>query len=283
MGKSAVRSCERAQAAGVETLELEHADIEVTDQASVERALSSVREGDVVVNTAAFHRTDECEDKPDRALSVNAIAAHRVSVEACRRNATVVYISTDFVFDGAQSKPYVESDAAHPLNVYGMTKQAGEMLVRMANPHHYITRMSAVFGVAGSSGKGGNFVETMVTKARAGESPRVVDDIVMAPTSASDAAILLVNIVQTRAPFGVYHLANGGECTWCEFANAIFELTGSPVRATPVHAEEVGGKAPRPPYSVLASEKLAKLGLKARPWREALSEYLVQKGYRTRE
>ena len=242
-----------------------------------------MREGDVVVNTAAFHRTDECEDKPDRALSVNAIAAHRVSVEACRRNATVVYISTDFVFDGAQSKPYVESDAAHPLNVYGMTKQAGEMLVRMANPHHYITRMSAVFGVAGSSGKGGNFVETMVTKARAGESPRVVDDIVMAPTSASDAAILLVNLVQTRAPFGVYHLANGGECTWYEFANAIFELTGSPVRATPVHAKEVGGKAPRPPYSVLASEKLAKLGLKARPWREALSEYLVQKGYRTRE
>ena len=187
---------------------------------------------------------------------LTAIAAHRVSVEARRRNAAVVYISTDFVFDGAQSKPYVESDAAHPLNVYGMTKQAGEMLVRTANPHHYITRMSAVFGVAGSSGKGGNFVETMVAKARAGESPRVVDDIVMAPTSASDAATLLVNIVQARAPFGVYHLANGGECTWCEFANAIFELMGSPVRATPVHAADVGGKAPRPPYSVLASNKL---------------------------
>lgn len=272
-----------AQAAGMETLELEHANIEVTDQASVERALSSLREGDVVVNTAAFHRTDECEEKADRALSVNAIAAHRVSVEARRRSAATVYISTDFVFDGAQSKPYVESDVAHPLNVYGMTKQAGEVLVRTANPHHYIVRMSAVFGVAGSSGKGGNFVETMVAKARAGESPRVVDDIVTAPTSASDAATLLVKIVRARAPFGLYHLANAGECTWYEFANAIFELVDSPVRATPAHAAEVGGKAPRPPYSVLASEKLAKLGLKARPWKEALSEYLVRKGYRTRE
>ncbi len=274
VGSEVVRA---AQSAGMETLELEHTNIEVTDQASVERALSSLREGDVVVNTAAFHRTDECEDKPDRALSVNAIAAHRVSAEARRRNAAAVYISTDFVFDGAQSKPYVESDVAHPLNVYGMTKQAGEMLVRMANPHHYIVRMSAVFGVAGSSGKGGNFVETMVAKARAGESPRVVNDIVMAPTSASDAATLLVKIVQARAPFGVYHLANGGECTWCEFANAIFELIGSPVRATPVHAADVGGKAPRPPYSVLASDKLEGLGLHPRSWKEALADYLFRK------
>ncbi len=277
VGSEVVRA---AKAAGLETHGLEHSNIEVTDQDSVEHALSSLREGDVVVNTAAFHRTDECEDRPDRALSVNAIAAYRVSVEARRRNAAAVYISSDFVFDGARSEPYVESDMAHPLNVYGMSKQAGEILARAANPHHYIMRISAVFGVAGSSGKGGNFVETMMAKARAGESPSVVDDIVMAPTLASDAAALLLNVLQARAPFGIYHLANAGQCSWYEFANTIFELASSRVRATPVHAAEVGGKAPRPPYSVLASERLAQLGLKARPWRDALAEYLVGKGHR---
>jgi dTDP-4-dehydrorhamnose reductase len=268
---------------GLETVAFDHASIEVTDQESVEHALSTLRAGDVIVNTAAFHRTDECEERPDRALSVNAIGSFSIAIEAQRREATVVYLSSDFVFDGTKHQPYVESDTTHPLNVYGMTKRAGELAACSANPHYYIMRISSVFGVAGSSGKGGNFVETIVAKAQLGESPRVVDDIVMAPTSASDAARLLVQIIVAGAPFGTYHLANAGQCSWYEFADKIFELIGSKVRAMRTTAAEVGGKASRPPYSVLASEKLQALGLRTRPWQEALAEYLARKGYSKRE
>jgi dTDP-4-dehydrorhamnose reductase len=276
VGSEIVRA---ARSRSIETIELDHGLIEVADQESVERALRDLQPKDVVVNTAAFHRTDECEDEPDRAVSINAVSAYRVALEAQRHGADVAYISSDFVFDGAKREPYVESDAPHPINVYGMTKRAGELLVLSANPRAYIIRISAVFGPAGSSGKGGNFVETMVARALAGERPKVVDDIVMAPTSARDAAELFVRLVRADAPPGIYHLANAGQCSWHEFAATIFELCGADVRPEPVRAAQMSGKAPRPAYSVLASELLSALGLQARPWRAALEEYLRAKSY----
>ncbi len=276
IGSEVVRA---AQAAGIATLELRHADCDVTDSASIAGALSGLRSGDVVVNTAAFHRTDECEEAADRALSVNALGAYRVGAAARARGAACVYFSSDFVFDGARTTPYLESDAPRPINVYGASKATGEVLLRSANPEHYVVRVSAVFGPAGSSGKGGNFVETMVARARTGSAPDVVDDIVMAPTSAADAAGLLVELVRRRAAFGIYHLANAGQCSWCEFSDAIFELVGAQVRARPVKAASLTGKARRPLYSVLASERLGVLGLQARDWRTALREYLRLKGY----
>ncbi|HEV2038039.1 MAG TPA: sugar nucleotide-binding protein, partial [Candidatus Eremiobacteraceae bacterium] len=130
IGSEIVRA---ASSAGLTVIELRHSDIEVTDTASVARALAPLRSGDVVVNTAAFHRTDECEDAPDRALSVNALGAHRVAAVARERNAAAVYLSSDFVFDGEKRTPYVESDVARPLNAYGVSKAAGEALLRAAN------------------------------------------------------------------------------------------------------------------------------------------------------
>jgi dTDP-4-dehydrorhamnose reductase len=271
-----------AKAAGLSAIELRHNDCDVTDGANVTRALAPLRSGDIVVNTAAFHKTDECEDVGDRALSVNALGAYRVAAEAHKRGATAVYLSTDFVFDGAKRTPYVESDKPNPLNLYGVSKLTGEALLRIANPNHYLIRVSAVFGPAGSSGKGGNFVESMVAKARKGETPDVVDDIVMAPTSAADASGLLVQLFQRKAPFGTYHLANAGACSWLEFTDAIFELIGASVRARPIKASTLNGKARRPLYSVLASERLAALGCNPRDWREALRDYLEGKGYLNR-
>ena len=277
MGSEIVRAC---AAAGVATLELRHADCDVTDTASVVRALAPLHDGDVVVNTAAFHKTDECEDLPDRALSVNALGAFRVAAAARERETATVYLSSDFVFDGLKRSPYVESDEGHPLNVYGASKLAGEALLAATNPRHYVMRISAVFGAAGASGKGGNFVESMVEHARAGRSPEVVDDIVMAPTSAADAATTLVELVRRQAPFGIYHLSNAGSCSWREFADAVFEDIGAAVRARPIAAASLNGKAQRPLYSVLASERLPGLGLQPREWRPALSDYLRAKGYR---
>jgi dTDP-4-dehydrorhamnose reductase len=276
IGSEVVRA---ATAAGYDTIELRHSDCDVTDGSSVARALAPLRSGDVVVNTAAFHKTDECEDAGDRALSVNALGGYRVAAEARKRGATAVYLSSDFVFDGAKRTPYVESDEPNPINLYGASKLAGEALLRTANPNHYLIRVSAVFGPAGSSGKGGNFVESMVAKARAGQAPEVVDDIVMAPTSAADASGLLVQLLQRQAPFGIYHLANAGACSWLEFTDAIFELIRAKIRARPIKAASLNGKARRPLYSVLASEHLTALGLVTRDWREALRDYLQGKGY----
>jgi dTDP-4-dehydrorhamnose reductase len=163
--------------------------------------------------------------------------------------------------------------------VYGVSTLAGEMLVAQSNPGAYIIRISSVFGVAGSSGKGGNFVETMVAKARRGERIEVVDDIVMAPTFAADAAALLVGLLARRAPAGIYHLANAGSCSWFEFARVILESTGSAALPVAVASSRMPTKAKRPPYSVLASERLEAVGLEPRHWRDGLAAYLVAKGH----
>lgn len=269
-----------ARAAGLDVLPLTHADCDVTDRASLDAAFRDLGEGDFVANTAAFHRTDACEDDPERAMAVNALGAFNAAAAASERGAGIVFVSTDFVFDGSKDSAYVESDVPKPINAYGVSKFAGEMLAAHANPSHYVVRISSVFGAAGASGKGGNFVETIISKARAGAPIDVVDDIVMAPTYAADAGRLLVALLSTRAPFGVYHLANSGECSWLEFADAILADSGLGARARAISSADVAGKARRPRRSTLASEKLKSLGLVARPWRDALDAYLVEKGYR---
>ena len=269
-----------ARAAGLDVLPLTHADCDVTDRASLDVALRDLGDGDLVANTAAFHRTDACEDDPERAMAVNALGAYNSAAAANERGAGIVFISTDFVFDGSKGSAYVESDTPRPINAYGVSKFAGEMLAAHANPSHYVVRISSVFGAAGASGKGGNFVETIVSKARSGAPIDVVDDIVMAPTYAADAARLMVALATSRAPFGIYHLANAGECSWREFADAILADSRSAARARPISSADVAGKARRPRRSTLASEKLAPLGLHPRPWREALDAYLTAKGYR---
>ncbi|MBV8172897.1 MAG: dTDP-4-dehydrorhamnose reductase [Candidatus Eremiobacteraeota bacterium] len=260
-----------------EVIGLTHQDCDVRDRASLDRALSAIGAGDVVVNTAAMHKTDECQLRPAAAVEVNVHGAYHAALAAAARGATPVYISTDYVFDGSKRAPYLESDAPLPLQVYGSSKAAGEALVRLV-ASHYIVRVSSLFGVAGSSGKGGNFVETMLARGGGGEKPRVVDDIVSSPTSTADAAALFVDLLERKAPFGTYHLANEGAASWREFADEIFAQCGLRVRAEPIKSKDMIGLR-RPAYSVLASEKLAELGLSARPWRDGLRDYLKAKGH----
>lgn len=268
-----------ARSAGCDVLALAHADCDVTDRAALEKRFRELSAGDAAINTAAYHRTDDCEDHPDLAFAVNAVGAYNVGAAARDRRATVAFLSSDYVFDGTKSAPYVEDDVPRPINAYGVSKLAGEMLVRQANPQHFVTRIASVFGVAGSSGKGGNFVETMLAKAARGESIEVVDDIVMSPTYAADAAHLLVALLVKRASPDTYHLANAGACSWYEFANAIFEIAGVEARARATKSATTVGKARRPAYSALASSKLVEPDMRPRPWREALAAYLKAKGH----
>ena len=262
-----------------EVIGLTHSDIEVTDYNSC--LVLKEYNPDAVINTAAFHKTDLCEDDPIKTFSVNALGAKNVSIISKDINAISVFISTDYVFDGSKNEPYTENDVPNPINTYGISKLAGELYTQW-NPKHYIIRVASLFGVAGASGKGGNFVETMIKKAKNGEVIRVVDDMWMSPTYTKDAATVIKKILEFGLPFGVYHVTNQGFCTWFEFAKEIFDQLGLRPTLEPIRTEELKMKAKRPRFSALKSIKLPKYGIHMREWKEALYDYLVEKGHLTK-
>jgi dTDP-4-dehydrorhamnose reductase len=259
---------------------LGHADCDVTDPPAVQAAIAATRP-DLVLNLAASHRVDEVERDPAEALRVNAYGAWVVARAAAAAGAAVLWVSTDYVFDGEARRPYPEDAPPRPLNAYGASKAAGERLVALANPQHYIVRSSGLYGVAGASGKGGNFVETMLRLARAGRPIRVVDDQVLAPTSTLDLAGAL-HAIAASARYGLWHVTNAGAVSWHEFAALIFALSGVRADLTPVSSAEYGAPARRPAYSVLDNSALRAAGLPAlRPIAAALRAYLEEQGHRT--
>lgn len=259
-----------------EVIALRHSDIEVTDYNSC--AVLKKHNPDVVINTAAFHKTDQCEEEPLKAFQVNAIGALNVAKTCSETGATSVYISTDYVFDGKKDNPYTENDSPNPINTYGISKLAGELYTKQ-NPRHYIMRVASLFGVAGASGKGGNFVENMIAKARKGEPVNVVNDMWMSPTYTKHASIAIAKIIEQELPYGTYHVTNQGFCTWFEFAQGIFSLLGLNPKLTPIETSQLQHKAKRPRYSALRSIELAGHGIQMPKWNVAISDYLVEKGH----
>jgi dTDP-4-dehydrorhamnose reductase len=259
-----------------EVIGLTHRDIEVSDYESC--LILKKYKPEIIINTAAFHKTDQCEEEPLKAFSVNSIGAKNVATISKEINAITVYISTDYVFDGSKTEPYTEEDIPNPINTYGISKLAGELYTKQ-NPKYYIIRVASLFGIAGSSGKGGNFVETMIKKALNKEVIYVVDDIWMSPTYTKDAAIIIKKILENNLPYGIYHATNKGYCTWFQFAQEIFKLTGLTPIIKPIKTDQLQTKAKRPRFSPLESIKLPKFSIQIRRWEEALREYLIEKGY----
>lgn len=263
---------------GHEFILLTHDQVEVRELASVQAGLRGCRP-EVVLNLASYNRVDASEDEPAAAFAVNALGALHVARAAWEAGAAVVYVSTDYVFGGEPGRrtPYRESDPPAPLNVYGASKLAGEYLVRLSHPRHLIIRTSGLYGVA-TSHKGWTFPELMLRKAKSGEPLRVVTDQVLTPTYTFDLARLILAVLE-KGVAGTYHLTSAGECSWYEFARATLELAGIHAELQPISSAELGARARRPAYSVLASERLAALGLSPlRSWREALLAYLAEKG-----
>lgn len=258
-----------------------HSETEIADLGSVERAFARHRP-EVVINTAAFHRVDDCEDDPDRAFRANAIGARNIAVAAQEQRAKLFHISTDYVFGGEnepRSTPYTEFDAPVPSNVYGKSKLAGENLVRHLCAKHFIIRTSGLFGVAGASGKGGNFVETMLKLARERDELRVVADQTFSPTYSKDLARKIAELVTTEY-YGVFHITNKGSCSWHEFATEILKLAGLKTPIIPITSDQYPQKARRPRFSVLDNCHLRLLGIDdMRPWQEALRDYMREKGH----
>lgn len=249
-----------------------HAELDVTDAAGC-RSVLEAAQPDVVVNAAAFHKVELCEQDPERAFAVNAVGAWNVARAARSVGARAVYISTDYVFDGEKSGGYREDDPPNPVNVYGLSKAAGERATRLGCPDSLVVRGSGLFGHAGSSGKGGNFVDTMIARARAGEALSVVDDQIFAPTATRDMAERILLLLERQAPPGIYHAANAGSCSWYRLARRALELAGLEATISP----RATGDQPvrRPRCSVLLDTRGPLLGLPpARPWEEALAWYL---------
>ena len=260
---------------------LTHSEIEITRMSSVQQALQQYRP-EAVINTAAFVRVDDCETDPDLCFQVNAIGARNVAVAAQEIGAKLVYISSDYVFGGERlerSVPYTEFDAPAPLNVLGRSKIAGEDFVRHLCFRHFIVRTSGVFGEAGSSGKGGNFVETILRRARGRDELQVVNDQVFSPTYTRDLAAKIVQLIDTEY-YGIFHITNRGACSWYDFTREILHLSGLKTPVIPVTSEQYPQKAQRPRFSVLDNYHLRLLGMDdTRPWQEALEDYLRAKGH----
>jgi dTDP-4-dehydrorhamnose reductase len=232
-----------------------HAQLDVTDRAAVREAIGP---DDLVINCAAWTNVDGAEQHEDEALRINADGARNVAEAA----GTVLYVSSDYVFDGTKGEPYLESDPVNPLSAYGRTKLAGEHATADANPRHFIARSSWLFGAGGK-----NFVETMLGL---GPEVRVVDDQVGSPTFTGHLAEALVELARTE-DYGVHHVAASGSCSWFEFAREIFARAGSDTHVEPCTTADFPRPAPRPAYSVLGNER----GDKSLPtWQEGLDAYL---------
>lgn len=257
---------------------LTHRDLELCDVVDTRKVLSEA-DPQLVINTAAFNRVDDSEDEPSKAFQVNTYAVRNLAQLCAELDCRLLHVSTDYVFGGEKGTPYTEDDAPNPLNVYGVSKLAGEYFVRNLCPKHFVIRTSGLYGLAGSNGKGGNFVETMIRLAHEGRPIRVVDDQVLTPTYTKDLAQALEQLVRTDA-YGLYHITSSGQCSWYEFAARIFELLGLAPDFGPATTAAYGAKARRPAYSVLAHHKLKQLGFDdLRLWPEALETYLKEKGH----
>jgi dTDP-4-dehydrorhamnose reductase len=264
---------------GEEAVGFAHQDLDVTDEASVASVISSL-EPDWVLNTAAFHRVDDCEVNPTLTFAVNAVGALNVARAAAGVGSGVVFYSSDYVFGGQdreRSHPYEEGDSPHPLSVYGTSKVAGEQLVMQANARHLVVRSAGLYGTA-TSRKGWTFPELMLNKARTDGVIRVVTDQVLSPTFTADLARKTKELIEHNA-VGLFHLTNAGECSWFEFARGALDIAGVKAKMEPIATGQLQQRARRPAYSALATARLGAVGLRPlRPWEEALSDYLHTKG-----
>jgi len=253
-----------------QVISLGHNEMDVTRPALVKKLIAESKPG-VVIHAAANTNVDGCELEPDNAYRVNALGARNVAVAAENTGAKLVYISTDYVFDGNAQRPYTEFDRTNPISVYGKSKLAGEQYVAVLSNKYFIVRTSWLYGEHGP-----NFVKTMLRLAKEKTELTVVDDQVGSPAYTKDLAGFIADLVGTEL-YGTYHATNTGSCSWYRFARAIFQLAGlEHVNVRPITTAELNRPAPRPAYSVLDHYCIRLEGLPdLRPWKEALQEYLA--------
>jgi dTDP-4-dehydrorhamnose reductase len=254
--------------AGHDVIGFGHTELDVTDAASVEAKLDA-EHPDMVINCAAWTDVDAAEGAEDEAMAANGTGAGKVAAAAAAVGASVVYVSSDYVFDGAKGAPYVESDQPAPLSAYGRTKLAGEEATAAANPRHFVVRSSWLFGIGG-----GNFVETMLRLAASQNEVLVVHDQVGSPTYTWHLAYGIVRLIE-GLEYGIHHMAAAGQCSWYEFAREIFEQAKIECKVLSATTDMLGRPAPRPAFSALKSQREHAIELPS--WQDGLAGYIAQR------
>jgi len=244
-------------------------EIDIQEEKNTVTKIESLRPN-IVINIAAYTNVDGCESHDEKAFAINAEGMRHVALGALRCRAKVVYLSTDYIFDGKKREPYLEDDPPHPLSVYGRSKLRGEQYVQEMVEDALIVRTQWLYGKYGN-----NFVASVLRQAREKKVLSIVNDQVGSPTYTIDLSRVISVLIQCDAR-GVFHVANSDLCTWFAFGQEILKLSGMEgVRIVPISSEELGRPAKRPLYSVLNTEKLKReTGMTLRPWSEALKEYL---------
>lgn len=255
---------------GLEAIGVDIDDMDITVEDSVNSVIGEAAP-DAVVHCAAYTAVDAAEDNVELCRRVNVQGTANIANMCKKLDIPMVYISTDYVFDGQGERPWEPEDERHPLNVYGQTKYEGELAVQNTLEKYFIVRIAWVFGVNGA-----NFIKTMLNKSKTTNHLTVVNDQFGSPTYTYDLARLLVDMVQTEK-YGIYHATNEGTCTWYEFACEIFQQAGIEMDVEPVSADRYPAKAKRPSNSRMSKEKLTENGFERLPsWQDAVSRYLKE-------
>ena len=267
----------RATLQSQEVIPFGHTDFDVRDHVRA-RELLLASAPDVILNVTAFHKAEACEEDPDTAFATNATAPSRLARFARELGARFVHVSTDYVYGGSDARPLTETVPPAPVQVYGASKAVGEWLILLADPDALIVRSSGLYGVAGASGKGGNFVQTVIRLAREKGEMRIVNDQFLSPTYTADLAAAIGQLLERQAS-GIFHVTNADSCSWYDLACHVVTTAGLRAVVHPVSTAEFGAVVRRPAYSVLDNARWRSIGLeRLRPWRHAVSAYLEAKG-----
>lgn len=265
LGQELVQQLKQAD---VELFAFTKTELDICNLAIVQQVVQEIQPH-VIINAAAFTKVDLAETEQDLAFAVNAYGQRNLAVAAEQVGAKVCYVSTDYVFDGEAQSPYEEHALVNPIGVYGKSKYAGEQLTQTVSSKYFIVRTAWVYGEYGP-----NFVKTMLRLAAERDELGVVSDQIGSPTYTVDLAAFILELVQTEK-YGIYHCTNSGQCSWYEFAQAIFEESNLQIKVNPLTTAQYPTPAKRPSYSVLSDRALRVNGFTPiRHWRDGLKAFL---------
>ena len=263
-----------APPSGFKIIGFEKDELDVTNNLQIEEKLEQVKP-DILINTSAYLVVPKCEEHPAEAMKVNFLAVRNLAQFCKKRKIIFVTYSTDYVFDGGKGSPYQEDDIPNPLQMYGLSKLAGEYAaLNLYSEGTFIIRTCGLYGgKAGSPGKKGNFVLNIMEEARNKEIIEVSSEQIISPTYAGDLSKANIKLLKKKAAPGIYHLVNEGFCSWADFAKEIFKLAGIKTKVVPVDRGGESGGVRRPKFSVLENTKTKALGVELPSWQEGLKSY----------
>ncbi len=251
-------------------------DMDITDEIATEKRIL-LENPDFIIHAAAYTKVDKAQEEQELVYKINALGSKNVAKAARKIDTTLLYISTDYVYNSPKHKPIDENEHINPINYYGESKLAGEKFIQEICDNYYIIRTAWLYGELPKGHPGSNFVETMIRLAKEKDEVRVVDDQVGSPTYTGDLIRAIDQIIETKPSFGIYNVSGEGATTWYKFAKEIFSLENIKTKLIPIATNQYPTLAKRPAYSYLSKEKLERAGISVGPWQKGLEEYLLRR------